>query len=408
MKYFSIIILFGFTSAMQLWAQQSKTAEENTAYFDAIAMYQQNRFSESIDFFTKAMEVEPNDLELLIKRGEAFYCSGKYKQAITDFLQVEKRRKGLCSFQLARCYAQVNDYQNAMKYLELHLKSRYKKPRAIVRLDSAFAKLDDTQMWEKFWNKDRYNRYESLLSDAEYARKTERYKQAYEILDQLLQKFDKMHEAYFLRAKVALQQNDYKNALSDLDKAIRYSKSNIEYLTQRARLLYKLEKYRKALNDYNQVIEIFPYDTKIYYERALVEKELKKNDEAIADITRYLKYYDTDYQAIYQCGTMHLANENYFKALELFGKTIANSPTKAEYFIARANTYLKTNTFKYAYNDYSMALDLQPHNGEVYYNRGIARLNLGDYKGACSDWQQAMHYGYLKAYDYIEKNCRNY
>lgn len=408
MKYISLIILLGLATGLQLSAQNSDNAKENTAYFDAIAMYQQNRYSESIDFFTEAIKLQPNELELLIRRGEAYYCSGKYKEAIRDFLLVEKRRKGLCSFKLARCYAQVDDLQNAMKYLELHLKSRYKKSRATVRLDSAFSRLDDTRLWEEFWNKDRYNRYESLLSDAAYAGKTQRYSQAYEILDGLLQKFNKMHEAYFLRAKIALQQKDYKNALSDLDKAVRYSKNNLEYITQRARLLYKLKKYRKALDDYNQAIEIFPYDTKIYYERALTEKELKKYDRAINDITRYLKYYNTDYEAIYQCGTIHLANQNYFRALELFGKTIANSPTKPEYFIARANTYLKTNTFKYAYNDYSMALDLQPYNGEVYYNRGIARLNLGDRKGACSDWEQAMHYGYLKAFDYIEKNCRNY
>ena len=98
--------------------------------------------------------------------------------------------------------------------------------------------------------------------------------------------------------------------------------------------------------------------------------------------------------------------ERYIKALEYFNKNLEINTSKPEYFIARANTYLRTSTYKYAANDYSMALDLDPTNEQVYFNRGIARLKMGKIKDACYDWKQALKYGHPEAQEYLSKYCQ--
>ena len=48
---------------------------------------------------------------------------------------------------------------------------------------------------------------------------------------------------------------------------------------------------------------------------------------------------------------------------------------------------------------------LDSKNSISFKNRGIAKDNLGDIRGACSDWQKASNLGDLEARDYVRKYC---
>ena len=52
-----------------------------------------------------------------------------------------------------------------------------------------------------------------------------------------------------------------------------------------------------------------------------------------------------------------------------------------------------------------MALDLNPRMGNVYFNKGIARLHQGNKKGACYDFIKARENGYIKADNYLKQYC---
>ena len=43
--------------------------------------------------------------------------------------------------------------------------------------------------------------------------------------------------------------------------------------------------------------------------------------------------------------------------------------------------------------DFKEALKIDPENEEVYYLRGLAKLNLKDKSGACADWNKAAALG---------------
>ncbi|MFM7905252.1 MAG: tetratricopeptide repeat protein [Microcystis sp.] len=40
--------------------------------------------------------------------------------------------------------------------------------------------------------------------------------------------------------------------------------------------------------------------------------------------------------------------------------------------------------------DYNQAINIKPDHANAYYNRGLAKSNLGDYQGAIADYNQAI------------------
>ena len=51
---------------------------------------------------------------------------------------------------------------------------------------------------------------------------------------------------------------------------------------------------------------------------------------------------------------------------------------------------LKVGEYERAVEDYTQALQVDPHNSYAYYNRGITRDRSGDYEGAIADFTQAI------------------
>ena len=399
-RYFHLWFLFFLIIPFFVSAQ-----EEPNFYLKGIANFQKKDFNEAIIQFSKVIEFNKNNTEYYYKRGECYYNIQHYFKAIDDFQKADSLKPGYGSFFLAKNYALIGNEKKSIEYLTIHLKSKYRIPQSHIMFDEAFSDLQYAKEWEKLWKNNWYTKYEDQLDEAEYLLKSKNYDEALEFLDNTISGKSRDHELLSLRARVFIALNDYRNALTDYDEAILLSKRNHEYYAERARILYKIKKYKKSSGDYSRAIELNPYDLKLNYERAVVNYELKNYEDAIKDITYYLGYFEKDEDAIFLCGKIHYENEDYLKALEYFNKNLELNTGNTEYFTARANTYLKTGTFQYAINDYSMALDLDPKDEQVYFNRGIARLSTGNLKEACFDWEQAKKYGHLNIDEYLKKYC---
>ncbi len=51
---------------------------------------------------------------------------------------------------------------------------------------------------------------------------------------------------------------------------------------------------------------------------------------------------------------------------------------------------LQVGEYERAVEDYSQAVQVDPHNSYAYYNRGITRDRSGDYEGAITDFSHAI------------------
>jgi hypothetical protein len=48
---------------------------------------------------------------------------------------------------------------------------------------------------------------------------------------------------------------------------------------------------------------------------------------------------------------------------------------------------------------------MDPNYGYAYFNRGVAKENLRDVKGACKDWNEAIQNGVTAAKQFIDAEC---
>lgn len=90
--------------------------------FEGQIFLSQSKFDKSLESFEKALKINPNDIYLLQSIGLNYYYSGKYKEAISYFLDALKYpglNNGITEFYIATCYLKNNDLENACKYFNL-------------------------------------------------------------------------------------------------------------------------------------------------------------------------------------------------------------------------------------------------------------------------------------------------
>ncbi len=109
--------------------------------------------------------------------------------------------------------------------------------------------------------------------------------------------------------------------------------------------------------------------------------------------------------AIYRKGRMEYFNGKYLDALKSFNRALKINDGRPEYFFARGLTYISTGTTRYAEKDMSMALDLDPFNGEIWFEMGKLEKIMGKSMDACHCFRKAVQYGIIEAVKFRDKTC---
>lgn len=203
----------------------------------ANALYEEKKYDEALEVYTKALEIDPNNAKILMFRGLASSMKGDWKACVTDL------DKALTI---------------APKDLELL------NTRAIAYLhtgDFDLAKMD----------------YRTMDNIAEGAGQ----KAQYIIVEALLGR---------ARNIGLTEKGDRKKALADYNRIIQLVPANDIIIYERASVLIDLKDYKAALEDMNKVIEMNgqiselgdTYNTRAKVRRALGDEEGAKIDEAEA------------------------------------------------------------------------------------------------------------------------------
>ena len=379
--------------------------EEN--YLKAKVFMNKEMHDSALLYLNKSLEINKENREAILDKGIVVFNKGQYKKALEEFATIEKSDKGRATIWMAKSYARLNDIDNCLVSLNLHLTSNYKLPESTILLEKDFAIFEQDPKWIKFWKEGNYyTAHDRSLAEADYMIKTKRYTEAINFLSEALTKGYRKAPLYSRRAQVYSDLNNHKLALSDLNNAITSDRRNPDLFSNRARMNYLLGNYQQSLEDYNNAIKISPSNISLYKERALSNSKTGLYDEAINDIDLYLRLFPVDDSAWYLKGIIHSDNENYMDALGCFTKSLSLNSSDPRYYSGRGLAYLNARTYKYAWRDFSMSLDLDPKNPVVYLNKGIAAINLGDKADACYCFEMAKKLGNSKANFYIEKYCK--
>lgn len=393
-----LIIVFTFFALQQNGAQDK-------LYLKGLASLQQNDFPQAVQSFTRVLQSSPENIDALQKRGEAFFRMRDYDEALADFRSVNSIKSNFSSLWISRCYAEKGQTENALEALGDHLKSPYKLTKKEILLDPAFRKIENTREWRSFWKKDWYKPFENEKAEADFLISQEKPKEAIEKLNILINQNDDDATLFFLRSKAYAQLKMYNESLADLNLAVSKAPAENAYREERIRLYLKMKRDKDALNDYAEMIRATPGDFDLYLKRAGLLLDMHDYKYALRDVNTYLGYFKEDEKALYLGGRISFESGDYYNAVKYFNRALKQDQAKDIYFIARGDTYVKLHTWEYAANDYSMALDLNPDNPEVYLSRGIVHLKEKKNKKACYDFDKAFNMGEKKALEYLQKHC---
>lgn len=314
------------------------------------------------------------------------------------------QNKPWASYYLAREAALNGNAETACQFLRKHLESTQRFPRSTIRSCDDFKAISNSKAWNTLWANDFYKdeelRYETACNYFENGD----YTWALDEINALIQDFPIRHAYYALKAKIFLAQEQYNPALWNIEKALDGSTRHAEYYLISAQVLAKLNRENKAISALESAEKLNPYLCNAIKLDIELSWQLGDTKRAISKAENYLRYFD-DIEVQYMLADAKITQGDYTDAIRLMNEVLEKDQSKPAYFVARADAFRGTRSWQNAMKDYSMALDLDPKQAEVYIHFGICRFESGDREGACYLWKRALHYKHPEANQYLYEWC---
>ncbi len=153
-------------------------------------------------------------------------------------------------------------------------------------------------------------------------------------------------------------------------------------------------KFNSALRLSNFYLALVPVAPEVYSQRAYAKFNLKQYKEAVEDYKKANEYsFSDDFNAdILGVKTYYLPYKQVLKEFDNMIETESDKPYKYYLMSEKATFMLKNKDYKAACELFNYLINIYQKGDKVffspsaaYYNRGVARANLGDKSGANSD-----------------------
>ena len=386
----------------------AQIVEEDKVFLSNLKLREGNKYRDegnhkkAAEFFTEAIDLNPDNALAWHNRGWAYIEQKKYQQALTDFNKAAELSPNseLPYFGRGWVYNQQKQYAAAVK--------EYDK---VIELNPKYAIAWNNRGAAKSW----MNQMREAIVDYNKAIELNpRYAKAYENRGKALSALgDEKAAADFQQAAKIINSN--KGADKLIEEALALNKrgefnSALEILNQAAELypdnqfvfvnrgnIYNnhFRDYEAAIADYNKTIEINPKFSWSYLNRAIALGRLKRWDEAIADYGRAIEL-DINYADAYNGRAWSYCKIGKFEeALVDIDRALKLKPNEANYFDTRADAYIGLKRYDDALADLNTAVKLSPE-GWLFYRRGEIYQLMGDDAKAKVDFDKAKQLGYSK------------
>jgi tetratricopeptide (TPR) repeat protein len=231
---------------------------------------------------------------------------------------------------------------------------------------------------------------QSLQRAQEFIDKQE-LKAAVQFLNQTLQTYPDLAEAYTLRATLLADAKLYVQAVRDMDKAIRLKPEEATYYNTRGYFFLLMENNGPAMDDFNQAIALDLNYAQPLNNRGLVFISLggqfkqagevvKASDEfrkAVAEFDSAIRIDSKYVDAHNNRGFALSLDRKYDEAILSFTRSIELNSQYVNAWNNRGQSYAQTGQHELAIADYTKAIELKPNSLEYYQLRADAYLAAG-------------------------------
>jgi tetratricopeptide (TPR) repeat protein len=369
----------------------------------ARSLMEQKKYETALENLQHAVK---KSFQVYALSGDCYYQQRNFPKAIENYLIADSIQKDAASFELARCYAQVNDNQKAIFWLQRHLASTHKKTEVEIISDKAFTGLNESIEWNSLWKKSWYTEQEITRNALAASIEKGKAADALNDLDRLKDNFYPKHEYFALLSKAYAKQNMNEPAISSINDAIKLYARADEYFAMRADLLLKTGKFTGSLDDMSKAIHLNPNIPAYYIKRAEIARLAGNYTLAETDLKLYQELNPESTNLYEQWGLLENKRGNYLNASDYYDKLIEKDQAKPQYFLERGTNSLSANQVIKADEDFGMALDLDPTLKDAFLQKGNAHMILQDTHGACYNWNKAKQLGSKEALNLIYQHCK--
>ncbi len=273
-----IAIVFGIlTSSCNLIANQ----KAKDLFEEGLKYHELGKIDEAIEYYNKALELNPEFDEAYFHRGVAYTNKREYQTAKRDFEKV------------------------------IELDSNRQRKEEARKLLSVLENLEDAQSY--------CNRGLVYQNKGEHNLAMKDFNKAIELNPEFI-------DAYYSRGMNYCFTNEYDLAILDFNKTIELSPENTNAYFMRGFAYLNKTEYDLAIKDYSKVIELNPEFTDAYYSRGLAYNKKGEYDLAIKDNSKAIELRPGFSDAFYNRGVVYWKKGEYKAAKKDLEKALELSP----------------------------------------------------------------------------------
>ena len=361
-------------------------------------------FAEAVDSLTQLLSFDKNS-NYITARIHAFIQLNELDKAMNDCQLLERYDKGNAALYKTNIYLQRNEIEKAEKAILENLKSIGKISLFQLLTNTDYRKIQDSDFIDSILKTNIYSSTEKQIYKVEKYLNTGYYNEAFFLANEIITRNSNIADAFYLLSKINLYNSELKSSKMNIDKAIFLNSSDFNYYLQRIAVNKKISEYSEVLSDVNKILRLNPHKPEFYFLKAEALLNNSEFDNAINQADFYLELYPQNAEALYVKASSCFHKGEYLDALKYINESLENTKSIKQ-FELRGDIYMKTATFHFAEMDYSMALDLDSRQGDLWAKKGLARYQSANKTGACADWEKGKRYGSLKSIEYFEKFCK--
>lgn len=348
---------------------------------------------------------DSDDYRALLICGEAALRGGDHSLAVGYFEKADRLMNGAGQLGLARVYAAKGDPETAVYHLEQHLSSSYRKPERELMMDQFFLRIDESRPWVRLWQKDWYNSLEKGVEELEYLVSRGRLTEAADVALSFKGLYSDDPAVDYSSGVLAFAAGNYSEASSFLRESLNREKEKSRVWSLYIKSLGKQGDYPGVIRASGEAAALFPENLEFRISLAEGLKMAGDSDGAYKISTDLLQYYPDNGDLLSMAASLAGSSGNYSDALRYLSRNIENNRGDASSFAERGDLYLASGSYEFARSDYSMSLDLDPLNGDVWYNKALVLIYEKRIDEACHDLKMALRYGNRKASALINRHC---
>nr|KYP55391.1 Heat shock protein STI [Cajanus cajan] len=253
-------------ASLQNYAEALSDAQKTKEKESGNAAYKKKDFETAIGHYTKALELDDEDISYLTNRAAVYLEMGKFEECIkdcekavekgrelrTDYKMIARAltRKGTALVKMAKC---SKDYEPAIETFQKAL-TEHRNPDTLKKLNEAEKAKKELEQEEYF---------DPKLADEEREKgnelfKQQKYPEAIKHYTEAIKRNPKDHKAYSNRAACYTKLGAMPEGLKDAEKCIELDPTFSKGYTRKGAVQFFMKEYDKAMETYKEGLKHDP------------------------------------------------------------------------------------------------------------------------------------------------------